>query len=746
MSKPKLSGFVHNIDFSKIFRFFEKYTPLMNRLVYVVSFLALVSGLATYAALSETPPFGTIHPNTVFNLLVLDLIFLLVLFFLIAQRVVSIWIRRKKKMAGSTLHVRLVMVFSLLATLPAIFMALFAVTFYHYGVESWFGERISTAVTESREVAEAYLNEHTQTIRADILAMANDMNRDFDVITTNQSVLPKFIKTQSLLRNFTEVTIFKKDGTIIASAFRGDNITNITVPSLDIVQKSDSGEVIVITSVEQRDKVYALIRLSVYNDVYLYVGRNIEEGVLKHIRLTERAVQDYSDIEGKQHGFKITMAFIFIMVSMLLLLIAVTIGLVFAEHLVKPIAALVTATERIRAGDMKARVSGEERNDESGLLARAFNRMTEQLAQQRIDLIKANQQIDDRRRFTEAVLSGISAGILSMDDKGKITLVNESAVDLIGQAAQNLIGRKLSDISPEMEKLRRIARRKSERFIESEISFHNPKSDQTRIWVVRMTVEKTDEKIKKYVATFDDVTPLIKAQRKAAWSDVARRIAHEIKNPLTPIQLSAERLRKKYLDQIDHDPETFDMFVSTIIRHVEDIGRMVDEFSSFARMPSAKKRKENISVIIQQVLFLFRQGSTTIEYKCAPLPDQLYAECDGQQISQAVTNILKNATESVTSKYDSENIKNAHIHVSMKEDDENIIIIVTDNGLGLPKNLSGNLTDPYVTSREKGTGLGLAIVAKIMEDHKGKINLSDRENNKSGAIVELIFPKKVSRN
>lgn len=743
MSSP-IKGIINRINFSKLFSFFEKHHDLMDRLVYFVSFLALLSGLATYAALSEIPPFGTIHPDTVFWLLNLDLVFLLVLGFLVARRVVSLWIQKKKGMAGSTLHVRLVMIFSLLATLPAILMAVFAVVFYHYGVESWFGDRISTAVTESREVAQSYLNEHRQTIRADILAMANDMNRDAAVLTTNSSVFSNFIKTQSLLRNFSEIIVFDTDRKVIASGIKeSTNKTESSIPPPNILQKAEKGEVVIITGVSDRDKVHALVRLNNYTGAYLYVGRGIEEGVLKHIALTEKAVQDYTEIEGRQHSFKITMAFIFIMVSLLLLMIAVTIGLIFAEHLARPIGALVDATERVRAGDMKVRVEGEERTDETGLLARAFNRMTEQLSNQRHDLINANKQIDDRRRFTEAVLSGVSAGILSMDEEGHITLANQSATELIGLGGENIIGRKLSDINPEMEKLRRAIRRKPERTLESEITLDD-KNGQSQTWVVRLSAENQGETIKRYVATFDNVTPLMNAQRKAAWSGVARRIAHEIKNPLTPIQLSAERLRKKYLDQIKNDPETFDICTNTIIRHVEDIGRMVDEFSSFARMPVAQKRQENLSTVARQVLFLFKQGHPDIEYSFNDLPDSIGAECDGRQISQALTNLLKNATESVAeAQANKPDLKGKVTFSMMEQEDGNIVVAVNDNGLGLPKNLSGKLTDPYVTTREKGTGLGLAIVSKIMQDHDGYIDITDNTNEEGGATAKLIFPKKV---
>lgn len=741
----QFSGVINRISFTKIFKFFEKHHDLMNKLVYFVSFLALISGVATYAALSEIPPFGTISPDTLFWLLNLDLIFFLVLGFLVARRVVSLWIQKKKGMAGSNLHIRLVMIFSLLATLPAIFMAVFAIVFYHYGVEAWFGDRISTAVTESREVAQSYLNEHRQTIRADILAMANDMNRDAAVLTTSPNVLTGFIKTQSLLRNFTEIIVFDSNRNVIASGIKGASAGNqSTLPPPTIVQKAEQGEVIILTGSNDRDKVHALVRLNNYANTYLYVGRSIEEGVLKHITMTEQAVQDYSEIEGRQHSFKITMAFIFIVVSLLLLLIAVTIGLIFAEHLARPIGALVDATERVRAGDLSARVHGEERSDETGILARAFNRMTEQLSNQRLDLINANKQIDDRRRFTEAVLSGVSAGILSMDEEGHITLANESATTLIGAPGEEIIGRKLNDVNPEMEKLRRAVRRKPTRVLESEITLEDNQG-KTQTWVVRMSAEGKEESVRRYVATFDNVTPLMNAQRKAAWSGVARRIAHEIKNPLTPIQLSAERLRKKYLDQIKEDPETFDICTSTIIKHVEDIGRMVDEFSSFARMPTAQKRQENLTTVARQVLFLFQQGHPNIDYRFDDLPDSVQAECDSRQISQALTNLLKNATESVVAAQDQKPDLKGKITFSMHEEEGgNIVVAVNDNGMGLPKNLSGKLTDPYVTTREKGTGLGLAIVSKIMEDHQGHIDLLDNANQEGGATAKLIFPKKVS--
>ncbi len=364
--------------------------------------------------------------------------------------------------------------------------------------------------------------------------------------------------------------------------------------------------------------------------------------------------------------------------------------------------------------------------------------MTSQLQSQQQGLIEANLQLDERRRFTETVLTGVSAGVIGLDGEGRINLPNRSASELLATNLDEAVGRHLGDEVPEMAHLLGGAAMNPNRMYQATIKLN--RQGNARTLVVNMAAERHQGGITGYVVTFDDVTELLSAQRTAAWADVARRIAHEIKNPLTPIQLSAERLKRRYLKEIKNDPDTFSACTETIVRQVEDIGRMVDEFSSFARMPYAVLNPENLCDLCSQAVFLERNRHPDIEFE-SDLPDKpVYMRCDGRQVPQALTNLLKNAAESVVRRTGDE-VPKGHISLALKEGIENgrrlVSVVVEDNGSGLPSEHRDRLLEPYVTTRTKGTGLGLAIVKKIMEDHNGDLLLEDREEG--GARVSLIF-------
>jgi two-component system nitrogen regulation sensor histidine kinase NtrY len=426
-------------------------------------------------------------------------------------------------------------------------------------------------------------------------------------------------------------------------------------------------------------------------------------------------------------------------VALLLLLAAVWLGLVFAKQLVQPVSELIEAAEQVRAGNLGARVREPNASDELSLLSRTFNRMTSQLASQRADLVEANRQVDKRRRFTETVLAGVSAGVIGLDLDGRITLVNRSAAEFLGAEPELLAGRDLAEILPEMVPILDQLGPTQTKLIQSQFDLRRPGLPQ-RTLLVRIAAEQQGRQVRGYVATFDDVTELLQAQRKAAWADVARRIAHEIKNPLTPIQLAAERLKRKYLKQIDTDPETFVTCTDTIIRQVGDIGRMVDEFSAFARMPQPVMRRESLGELVAQAVFLQRQAHPDIVFDAAKPSDPVIVACDGRQITQALTNLLQNAIDSIEgrSAEDGESPPPGHIEVLVTLEGGHALITISDNGKGLPEAERDRLTEPYVTTRAKGTGLGLAIVKKIMEDHAGSLDMQD--NPGGGARVVLSMP------
>src|SRR6266404_24664 len=615
---------------------------LGRKIAIALAIPALASGVATYLALTGAPPFGP-DPNAVLSLLNLDLVLLLALGAVVAKRLIEVWAERRRGLAGSRLQIRLVVLFSVIAVTPTIIVAVFSYLFFSFGVESWFSERVRTAITESLAVAEAYLHEHQQTIRADVLAMANDINRDSVQLALNPQHLEQVVSAQAALRGLTEAMVFDRAGHMLARSSLSFTLGFEPVPD-DAMRLADTGDVAIMTN-DSDDRVRALVRLNQFGDVYLYVGRFIEPRVLNHMEETQRAAAQYEQMEGQRSGFQIKFALIFMMVALLFLVAAVAIGIHFATQLAVPISRLVTAAEQIRGGDLAARVPEGKKDDELASLSRAFNLMTYQIESQQRELREANRQLDERRRFTETVLTGVSAGVIGLDRLGRVNLPNRSASSLLGVDLEESIGQDLAQVAPEMGGLLEEAARRPERLAQSQVQL--VRGTSTRTLLVRIAAEHYGRDISGYVVTFDDITELLSAQRKAAWADIARRIAHEIKNPLTPIQLAAERLRRKYLREIKQDPETFTICTDTIIRHVGDIGRMIDEFSSFARMPAPVLKPANLSEIVRQTVFLQRTAHPEIAF-AANLPARpVTVRCDARLVGQAVINIVKNAIESI---------------------------------------------------------------------------------------------------
>ncbi|WP_366656314.1 PAS domain-containing sensor histidine kinase [Fodinicurvata sp. EGI_FJ10296] len=710
---------------------------LGNKFALALMVAAVLAGLATYAALTEGTSLNR-DTDTINFLLNLDLFILLLLGAVIARRVAILWGQRRQGLAGSRLHVRVVALFSVVAVAPAILMATFSLLFFHAGLQSWFSDRVSTAVNESLSVAQAYLEEHQQTLRADALSMANDINREAERLAVDSAFFNQFVTTQAILRNLTEALVFDSSGETLARSNLTFALQFEPIPE-DILSDARNGDVRLMPT-DSDDRVRALIRLDRFDDAFLLVGRLVEASVIGHMERAETAVAEYRELEGRRSTLQITFTLIYAVVSLLLLMVAVWLALVFADRLVAPVSALIVAAERVRSGDLAARVTPTASGDELSDLGRAFNRMTSQLESQRSELIEANRQLDHRRRFTETVLSGVSAGVLGVDEGGVVNLPNRSATELLGLDLENILGARLTDIVPEIDDLLATARRQN-RLAEGNIRIY--RNGELRTLLVRIAAERLDGRVRGYVVTFDDITELLAAQRKAAWADVARRIAHEIKNPLTPIQLSAERLKRRYLRQIDNDPETFSRCIETIVRHVGDIGRMVDEFSSFARMPAPVIEPIDIVDLTGQAAFLQKTARPDINFETETEEDAVIVACDGRQISQAMTNLLQNAIDAIDARLEQQSEGEAIVpRIRIRVDDAGDAITVSfiDNGRGLPTDERDRLTEPYVTTRDKGTGLGLAIVKKIMEDHGGRLVLEDNSEEK-GAIVRMVFPK-----
>ncbi len=712
---------------------------LSRKLAFTLAALSVASGFVTFITITGWQGRPDPDPDTVLALLYLDAVLLLLLGVVIARRLVFIWAERRRGQAGSGLHTRLVLMFGLVAAAPAILVAVFSALFLNFGIQTWFSDKVRTALDAANVVASSYLYEHQQSIRADVLATANDLNNEAATLMRNPRLFDNYLSRQAGIRGFQEALVIDGNGRVLARSVFSQSLEFDLMP--DKAMKEAAKGRIVVLNIEQ-DRVRAIVKLDRFVDAFFLAGRFVDPQVMEHLEKTAGAVARYKSLEKEQEGIQITFVMIFGVVALLLLMAAVWVGMTLAGQLSRPISGLIRASERVSKGELGARVQETSGTDEISALGRAFNRMTSQLQGQQQGLVEANRQLDERMRFTETVLAGVSAGVIGLDEKCRVHLSNRSASELLGCNLENTVGSPLISLLPEIAPLLEKSRKRPDRLFSDEIRLERDGHGITLL--INIAGEKLGGETLGYVVTFDDVTELLSAQRKAAWADVARRIAHEIKNPLTPIQLSAERLKRKYLKQIDSDPDTFATCTDTIIRQVEEIGRMVDEFSSFARMPQASLKDEDITDICRQAVFLERNRQPEIVYELE-LPEQpLRLRCDSRQIGQALTNLLKNAAESVTARRAAEGPEATEGRISCTLGEARdprrgttVSIIIRDNGLGLPGQDRDRLTEPYVTSREGGTGLGLAIVKKIMEDHGGEIRLADNEG--AGANITLLF-------
>ncbi len=702
----------------------------------VLAAFALGLGVVTFVLLTRQPPTA----NLVLVLVLSNLVSLLLLGAVLAGRLTRMWMERRRGSAGARLHVRLVLLFSGVALTPTIVVAVFSTVFFNLGIQSWFADPVRSALEESLNVARGYLDEHRSNIRIDALSMANDLARAGRYLAANPNSFADILADQTALRGLTEAVIFEPNtGQILASSGLLPGVP-MQMPPTWALDLARAGDVALMAS-EDGNRVRAIVLLDSTPALMLEISRPVDARILDYMRRTEQAAAEYARLDENRSGLQITFAFIFALVALLVLAAAILIGLVMANQIARPVGGLIAAAERIRSGDLAVRVPEVASGDELAGLARAFNRMTGQLGAQRSELMDAYSQLDERRRFTEAVLSGVSAGVIGLDPAGAIELPNRAASALLGRDLLAEIGRDLAAAVPEFAGLLAEARAEAgqggrPRTAEIQIG---PATDR-RTLLVRIGADTASGRSFGFVATFDDITELLSAQRKAAWSDVARRIAHEIKNPLTPIQLSAERLKRRFAREIESDPETFSQLVDTIVRHVGDIGRMVDEFSSFARMPQPVIRPEDIGRIVRESLVLQRNAHPEIAWH-TEIPERgPIARCDRRLLGQALTNLLQNAADAIAMNPPGP----GRIEVIVATQAGEVVITVADDGLGLPAQDRARLTEPYVTHKPKGTGLGLAIVKKIMEDHGGRILLADRTPGPgwpgTGAIAALALP------
>jgi two-component system, NtrC family, nitrogen regulation sensor histidine kinase NtrY len=681
--------------------------------------IALLSALATFLILMGLTPIVPTH-RVVVSVLAGNAVTVLVLLGVIAREVWKVLQARRSGQAGARLHVRIVGLFSVIAAVPAILIAVVASLTIDRALDRWFSTRTRAVIENSLTVAQAYVREHAETVRGDIMAMSVDLARARPMFDQDRERFRQFLKAQASIRGLPAALMIRGDLAVIERVDLGFSRDFLGPSREGLAEVGDAEPQIAL--LPNADYVAAIIKLRSYDDAYLYVARPLNPKVLEQLQATQAGVLEYASLEARRLGVQVAFGLMFTVIALICLLSAVWIGLNFAASLVAPIRRLIGAANEVSSGNLHVQVPVREQEGDLAQLGETFNKMTQEVRTQRDDLIRAHDVIDSRRRFTEAVLAGASAGVIGVDPEGLISILNRSAEKLIGHSEAETLRQPLAEVVPELVTLLDEARTGALRLVQGQITIN--RGGRERNLSVRVTTERSGASDHGYVITLDDITDLVTAQRSSAWADIARRIAHEIKNPLTPIQLSAERLRRKYGHAIKEDKAVFEQCTDTIVRQVDDIKRMVDEFSRFARMPKPVIAAEDVAETVRQVVFMMRVGHPDVDMEVEAADEAIPARFDRRLISQALTNIVKNAAEAIGAVPAADRGR-GRILVRVSREAGDILIDVIDNGTGLPKENRNRLLEPYVTTREKGTGLGLAIVGKILEEHGGKLELFD---------------------
>jgi two-component system nitrogen regulation sensor histidine kinase NtrY len=702
--------------------------PVASRLIGAIAVgIALLSATATFLVLSGLTPIAPVH-EVVVKLLLGNAATGLLLLAIIGREVWVVVQSRRRGYAGSRLHVQIVGLFAVIAAVPTVLVAVVASTTLDRGLDRFFSTRTRAMIEQSLIVADAYVSEHAQAIRGEILAMAFDLSRAKPMFEQDRERFRQFLTAQATARGLSAAMMIRPDGSTIERAdVKMDKA--IVLPSQELLAKITETDP-QVALIPEGDHVAAAVKLHGYDDTYLYVAHLLDPRVVAQLRATQESAGEYANLEARRLGIQIAFALMFAVIALIVLLSSAWIGLDFANRLVAPIRRLIGAAKVVSTGNLQIQVPIRRSEGDLAQLGETFNKMTQELRTQHEDIVRARDLIDSRRRFTEAVLAGASAGVIGVNADGRITILNRSAERLTARPESEALGRPLGEVAPELADIFQAARNGNQRLMQRQVTVS--RSGQERNFSVRVTSEQAAESDHGYVITIDDVTELVQAQRSSAWADIARRIAHEIKNPLTPIQLSAERLRRKYGKVIAEDAAVFEQCTETIVRQVDDIKRMVDEFSRFARMPKPVIAAEDVADTVRQAVFLMRVAHPDIAFDVELPAESMPAHFDRRLIAQALTNIIKNATEAIGAVSPAA-AERGRIVVSARREGKEIVIDVIDNGIGLPRENRARLLEPYVTTREKGTGLGLAIVGRILEEHGGRIELRDAADKVPGA-------------
>lgn len=764
-------------------------TRRQTALILIVTSIVLVS--TTFIVLAGGMSI-THRPEIEGMIFLLDIIVLAFLTMTIVSRLRKMLSERRTGLAGARLHVRLIALFGVVSVAPAVVIGTIAALFFHFGVQIWFSNRVNLALSEARDVAAGYLQEHNENIRTEAFAMANqliiaendDMLRhgpyaplnsgesghyELDFLH-NAAQLASMLDFEATERGLTEAVVYDAytDKVVASGGLAALQGRTFKLPPRETTSLARSSDAAILDAPDEKT-VRAVVSLGSTTGLMLAITRPVDAKILEHMRRTNAVVSEYQRLNANRSAIQISFVLIFALLSLLVLTVGMLTGLVLANQIARPLGLLIIAARRVSLGDLSVRVPegrrsrDPSRDDEVGILSRAFNRMTDQVSAQRTALIEANEQINERRRFTESVLEGVSAGVIGLDARQVIELPNKAASTLLQRDIDGFIGRHLQECVPEFSEILDAVRDTPGQVRHAEIQIDTQGGEEVlgdgprvgargRTLLVRVAREQKGADVAGYVVTFDDITALQSAERKAAWADVARRIAHEIKNPLTPIQLSAERLKRRFMKEISSDTETFGLCVDTIVRHVGDIGRMVDEFSAFARMPAPELKEADLGRLLREAIVLQKNAHPEIAFETSGLTAKgPMVTCDRRLIGQALTNLLQNAADAITmSSQDRkaadmgaetvDSLRKGEINVALRVEPAHVDIMISDDGTGLPETDRHRLTEPYITHKPKGTGLGLAIVKKIMDDHHGTISLEDR-GDKQGTIAILTLPR-----
>lgn len=712
-------------------RFLSRFGP-------IVVTLAIACGLSTVLIFADYTP---ISPTTgvVLGLFLANAILIILLLGMLLAEVWRLVRAYRAGAAGAGLHVRIVGLFSGIAAAPAIIIAIVGSITLDRSLNPAFMQDVRGFVLNTAEAARLFRESQCRSLLQESRLLASDLDRLRAIYDSDRDKFREFFSGRSKILGFNTSVLMSRDGTILERADTGAGESRVVTPEPTDFDDAKKNEPLCLILDEGRTFVAVRDLISI-DDTYLYVARPIDPFAVDFPAQAAGLIALYEAFDAHRRNIQIAFATMYVLLALVMLLSATWLGLSFANRLVMPIRRLIAATDQVSSGNLYVQVPVHKSEGDLAHLGETFNKMTSELRLQQNRLIAASTLIDERRLFTEAVLSGVPAAVIGIDKAGLVTVLNPSAVKLLegtqtedGQA----LGRPIEEVVPELAAQLAEAQAKNLRLYQGQTTLI--RNGRERIFNVRVSTEPSSHVEQSYVVTLDDITDLVSAQRTSAWADVARRIAHEIKNPLTPIQLSAERLKRKYGKLITQDRDIFDQCTDTIVRQVDDIKRMVDEFSSFARTPKPRLEQDDVTVTVKQVLFLMKVGHPEVEFVEDVPAHPMIAKFDRRLISQALTNIIKNATEGLTAR-EGEGLEQGRITVRVHEQPVGVLSIeVSDNGIGFPTENRQRLLEPYMTTRAEGTGLGLPIVAKILEDHGGGIELLDAEDGR-GARVRLHFP------